>query len=250
MVSSRHKRRAVVLTSAVASSLLGDVVVTAASSPASAAIACVSAHGSYFDGYEDTAAYGRYDAIDSKLTVRFSQVCDGDTSNSHNEVSAWTMLYDSSDGNGWAQTGYERGYGGTLTDFSQTWTGNAGATPNTKFFGARTDGEQHDYKQAYDTGCACIKGYVDSTQLYATSWNPYSTWGDYPSTEAFGEVNYTGSQMPGTVNYKGAFSNTQSRRNYDGVWEHPPMKGFDQNTAAWGLSAYDQSSGNFVIWEK
>jgi hypothetical protein len=189
--------------------LLVGLSLTVPASPqiALAATNCGSA-GHYFDGFskKGTATYLSW-GTSAWITVQGTSICPDASDPSCNGVLAWTMIT-ANDGNGWAQTGFLKWYGGLTHDFMQWTRCRSGCTVHTVELGThRFAGDQHLYQEKYGSssqfGCPnsahCLAMRVDGDTFATTDFDPNGIWSGPWVNQYFGETLYAGSDVPGNV---------------------------------------------------
>lgn len=201
----------------------------------------------YFDGMARFGAW--YMGSQAYIKTRWGFVCDTDTDPISNFTNSWSMIA-SGAFNGWAQSGFERGYGGSLRFFAQQYNGATGSL-QTVYGGLTQAGEVHRYWQQTLNDCPglawCIHSNIDLTRFLTSTFNPFTYWVQPFSQQFFGETAYRESDMPGRSSSRTSFSDIQVQ-DYWGNWAPIPspfLTGYVDSTR-WGLQP--TSSTSFDIW--
>lgn len=139
------------------------------------------------------------------LTVRPSDLCAEDERGS-NFSDSWVMI-SAEDGNGYAQSGFEKaGINGTV-DFAAWWGGTNSPYSAQIQYGTvhRFGGDQIRYKEAWTKESAncqfndCITMYGAGRVLAATVWNPLSYWKGPFQPQYVAEARYIANDIPGSI---------------------------------------------------
>lgn len=221
--------------------------------PAQAYIPQCGSGSNWFNGFSafpNSGSPNNFEGAQAYITVRFGSVCDTDTSPVNNFTNAWTMIADS-DGLGWAQSGFERGYAGGLYHFAQQYDG---------FSNLRTQysvntvpaGEVHRYWQQYDPACSCIHSNVDLTRFLSSTFNPFASWSRTRpwSPQFLGEARYRESDIAGRVSYPTSFTGMSVQR-LDENWQPIPcpfLSGSSDEPNRWLFAA--RSCTSIDIWSR
>ena len=202
-----------------------------------------------------------YEGASGYIVVRDGDVCTGPNAFNANFLNAWLMI--TGQGNTWAQVGFERNAGQTLTWFAQdvqdpnhdnilqpgeiaTWYYQCCSIVNQV-------GVRHTFQVLYNSPCGCIKMIIDGIAAQSTTYNPYaysSGWGSFsawlPTFAA--EAGFPQSDVPGTSGGKTAFTalGAQLVSNDQLVPMSCSMNFVNENPSRWGLSASSCDAIN--IW--
>lgn len=218
--------------------LLGAAVLTP-TSVAQAEVYNCGTQGNWFDGYYENPSYlsnppaDWYEGASTYIVTREGLVCDTNTSSS-NFATGWSMIA-AGNGSGWAQSGYFRSYGSSITYFSQIASDSTHF--QTVFRYNPILGSTHAYRSLYWSGCGCIQTTVDSTVFQQSTFNPYGRWSFPFVPQFFGETAYRESDMPGLSSSPMTFWGLGVQRYTDDVLVSIPCILLSRvDSTRWGLS--------------
>jgi len=217
----------------------------------------------YFDGfYHNTSAHAdTLEGASAYIVNRFGSVCDTDHSAPSpggqtigtNFTTAWVMIA-AYDGNGWAQTGFIRGYNSPQykwAEFYDPLTGNVyNRFPSSP---SLPDGANHADRALWSSACACIEMSIDGVMLTRTNFNPWVNWYAGPNGNQFspqfaGETTYLASDIPGVPTSKSRIWALGAQQYYGDALVSMPctLTAINSNPSRWALSA--ASCTDFSIW--
>lgn len=221
------------------------------------------ARSNYFDGfYHNPAAHpDTLEGASAYIVNEFGAVCDTDTSApnpggrtiGNNFTTAWTMIA-SYDSQGWAQTGFIRGYNSPQYEWAE-FKDPVSDTVYNRFPSSPSlpNGVKHAYRELWSDSCACIVMSIDGVEVTQTNFNPYVNWdagpnGDQFSPQFSGETTYTSSDIPGVPSAQTAFSAMGAQQFFGNALNSMPctLTYTNSNTARWTHSA--SSCTAFNIW--
>jgi hypothetical protein len=223
---------------AISSSGFVNAGVTAAATPDDT-VACLTFNGSKLDGYYwigNGSDGNTVEGVSATIITRNPDLCNSAASMDphagyvsdpdHNWHYVWVMLENNAllGGLGWAQVGYERRTGDSVTYYTTQYSEDGSTFTNTVYTSITgpTYGSSHTYmvRWSTDTGDLYLSSEV---QRYATTpWDPYTVWTQPFGPVFAGETKYCGSPMPGTPSNLAVFSNTQFENQADDFTSDEP----------------------------
>ena len=265
-------RRPVVRRNLLLGLLTGSLALVLGAAALSPALAASRAHreipqcgvrANYFDGYYHNPATHpqTIEGASAYIVNEFGSVCDTDTSAPNpggrsigtNFTTAWTMIA-AYNYNGWAQTGFIRGYNSPQYEWAEFYNQATGVVYN-RFPASPSlpNGVRHAYRELWSDSCACIVMSIDGVEVTQTNFDPYQVWdagpnGDQFSPQFSGETTYTSSDIPGVPGAQTAFSAMGAQQYFGNALDSMPctLTYTNSNTARWTHSA--SSCTAFNIW--
>jgi hypothetical protein len=172
----------------------------------------------YEDGYVDERNIDYYEGAYAYIKTEYGAVCDTDTSNAN--FTAASVSIAGSDGSGFAESGFVRWYGSSITYFAQQWDG--GNDLQTRYANQPGIGSVHGYYEKWQTTTGDIKSIVDATTFLTSSWDPFSDW-DLPFEPQFlGSAYYLESDIAGDSSAPTAYTNLHGQDYITNAWDSYP----------------------------
>lgn len=214
-------------------------------SPVQAEISQCGSRGPYLDGFYRFPQES-YEGVHARITAQWGWVCNTDTNPLSNFTNSWSMVVDRFGHNGWAQSGFERGYGTGIRHFAQQMRSQGDFF--TQYGSYFPEGENHGYWQQYDPSCSCIHSNVDQTRLMTSWFDPKFWWPQPFGVQFLGEAAYRESDIPGYGGTRTNFSGLEVQRSSDHAYITIPcfLYNINDNPSRW--SVWGNSCTNFDIW--
>ena len=172
----------------------------------------------YGVGYVDERTSDFYEGAYAYIRTEYGAVCDTDTSNSN--FTAASVAIASSDGSGWAQSGFVRWYNSTITYFAQQYDGATNL--QTKYANQPSIGSVHGYYEKWQTDTGYIKSIVDATTFLTSTWNPFSKWSLPFEPQFLGSAYYLESDIAGTSSTPTEYTNLHGQDYVTNYWDSYP----------------------------